>query len=306
MYYTSKWDPVSTLGLENEQKYNSITCTGYARTRGRRCQRTVAASKVGIYVGILNRLAAEKGPLKSATSAELRKAATISLCWQHDGDLDDVTREWGNKLIQLALKMERADGCRKAARGTSAKPEKTTRWHPRIKLEDLKYYASAYGSESSDAPECDSDDSDENWDASSVEDADQDEKDAEEELRRQEEELRRQEEERRRKERERRSEEERAARERRRREAERKMREEEARREAREREDRIKERARKRAEDEVRKTKDMWSSAWDTYTKGWTRVMNQKPEQVSFAKLNGRPKSETKWLTVAQCRSASK
>ena len=299
MYYTSKWDPVSTLGLENEQKYNSITCTGYARTRGRRCQRTVAASKVGIYVGILNRLAAEKGPLKSATSAELRKAATISLCWQHDGDLDDVTREWGNKLIQLALKMERADGCRKAARGTSAKPEKTTRWHPRIKLEDLKYYASAYGSESSDAPECDSDDSDENWDASSVEDADQDEKDAEEELRRQEEE-------RRRKERERRSEEERAARERRRREAERKMREEEARREAREREDRIKERARKRAEDEVRKTKDMWSSAWDTYTKGWTRVMNQKPGQVSFAKLNGRPKSETKWLTVAQCRSASK
>ncbi|KAI1375014.1 hypothetical protein F4677DRAFT_150970 [Hypoxylon crocopeplum] len=114
MYYTSdsclsspqKWDPEAVLRLINRST-GTITCIGYAHTRGRRCQNRVARHKIAYARGTLNKLAG-KSASKAAQSPELGNAADILLCWQHTSQSSDTFRQWRSSIEDWAIDHENA------------------------------------------------------------------------------------------------------------------------------------------------------------------------------------------------------
>ncbi|KAI1143812.1 hypothetical protein F5Y05DRAFT_7049 [Hypoxylon sp. FL0543] len=95
---SQKWDPEVVLELANEDStYPSVTCKGWATSRNRRCQRVPAQHKITCARGILNRLA-RKSASKAAGSPELRDAAELLLCWQHESQLAGLLKQWRTEL----------------------------------------------------------------------------------------------------------------------------------------------------------------------------------------------------------------
>ncbi|KAI0887293.1 uncharacterized protein GGS22DRAFT_107370 [Annulohypoxylon maeteangense] len=103
---SQKWDPDIVLG-----DIDGGCCIGFAKTRGRRCQRYIAHHKTSYGYGILNRLA-RGSPSEAAESPELHDAAEIMLCWQHDSQISDILRRWKRKLESWADDIESKDKSR--------------------------------------------------------------------------------------------------------------------------------------------------------------------------------------------------
>ncbi|KAI1212872.1 uncharacterized protein F4807DRAFT_302793 [Annulohypoxylon truncatum] len=98
------WNPDSVLGLTNKN-INNYSCLGWAKTRGRRCERWIAQHKTSYGHNILHKLACDS-PSKAAESPRLHDAADILLCWQHAGQISDILGQWKRKLEKCADDIE--------------------------------------------------------------------------------------------------------------------------------------------------------------------------------------------------------
>ncbi|KAI1631315.1 hypothetical protein F4809DRAFT_632800 [Biscogniauxia mediterranea] len=100
-----KWDPETVLGLINPSN-DSITCVGYAASRGRRCQNRVAAASVRCARSMIDKLALENA-YKAAASPQLEVAASLLLCKRfHSNQTPDVAESWRSKLEDWAERHE--------------------------------------------------------------------------------------------------------------------------------------------------------------------------------------------------------
>ncbi|KAI1492467.1 hypothetical protein F5X96DRAFT_626449 [Biscogniauxia mediterranea] len=100
-----KWDPETVLGLTNPSN-DSITCVGYAASRGRRCQNRIAAASVRCARSVIDKLALENA-YKAAASPQLEVAASLLLCKRfHSSQTPDVTESWRVKLEDWAERHE--------------------------------------------------------------------------------------------------------------------------------------------------------------------------------------------------------
>ncbi|OTA95821.1 hypothetical protein M434DRAFT_393464 [Hypoxylon sp. CO27-5] len=279
-----KWDPETVMGLANRDVGDRITCIGWATSRNRRCQRGPARHKIASAVRILNRLAC-KNASKAAGSPELREAAELLLCWQHQHYIPDVLKQWRIELEDWDEDYEDDDSSfatfHKSDSRTSSTYDKSrvkeeptedlsaeelrrimkqmqediARLNAKLRGESEKPKKRDEGAEKA-TPQRDSKQQEEEQQARE-----------EERRRREKEQKRRQEEEDRRKEEERRREEE-------------KKREEEAREKAR-REREFRERVRLAKEEREREARRKlekeaaeWHAAWTRYSRGWDKLKN--------------------------------
>jgi hypothetical protein len=95
---TSDWDPDTVLELIHPLR-NTYKCTGWARSKRRRCMNSVASFKDGRT--ILGRLA-QKSVSQAIASSKLEEAAECTLCYLHKGQVDDVTSKWISLLEEWA------------------------------------------------------------------------------------------------------------------------------------------------------------------------------------------------------------
>ncbi|KAI1417549.1 hypothetical protein F5Y13DRAFT_59617 [Hypoxylon sp. FL1857] len=128
------WDPEDVLGLANQNySIRGVTCMGWATTRNRRCQRVPAQHKIMSARSILNRLA-HKCPSKAAGSPELREAAELLLCWQHQNQTDNLLRQWRMQLEDWAADQD-DDNSPSSASAKSDPRARTTEGQSRVKKE---------------------------------------------------------------------------------------------------------------------------------------------------------------------------
>jgi hypothetical protein len=91
------WDAKTVLSIVNLAR-GTITCVGYAPSRGRRCQNPISEANRTAIIAVLNDLATEY-PSTRRMRADLWKIAEMGLCKRnHQNQVDNVVEKWSDSL----------------------------------------------------------------------------------------------------------------------------------------------------------------------------------------------------------------
>ena len=102
---THLWDPAAVLGIINETPYyQSITCVGYAPSKGRRCRKGISMENKSCITKALDGLA-RLGPDSPIVASKLWTIAARGLCVTfHQGQIEQVVNNWMKSIKKVAGK----------------------------------------------------------------------------------------------------------------------------------------------------------------------------------------------------------
>ncbi|KAK3937844.1 putative reticulocyte-binding protein 2 like protein a protein [Diplogelasinospora grovesii] len=139
---TRQWDPEKLTSLVNPDTRDE-RCLGWAYSRRRQCQRSVAWSRIRRARQSLDSLS-YLDPMTAAKSPELLVIAQDMLCYQHLQDDEDIVERWETSLRKYAAEDERRkkreEKDEKLKREQERKAEETKRQWEEIKrlLKEIK------------------------------------------------------------------------------------------------------------------------------------------------------------------------
>ncbi len=118
------WDPQALFKMANPDKFNDVTCVGWAFTRDRRCKRHIGKDRRNAAEYLMNRLAyIEPRQVIELEITRLGEIAYYCLCTTHRegscGQWDSIVSDWVASLEEEQTRLE----SRQARRDLNPDPE---------------------------------------------------------------------------------------------------------------------------------------------------------------------------------------